>query len=168
MFSNMQICLLIAGIMDRSIASDCQKLLQTPWQRGSPACIQRGQFWSLHSSPPPGSGFCRDHGADHQQPGRNGVVHTDRHLPPVRGHSCWRHTSHRCTCCKSLPQQRFIWNSHCETQLNKHTHTLTVSHHIHVVGVAQTIFHCVSVFVCPAVSVKILLSWNVDRKNIKL
>lgn len=111
--------------MDRSIASDCQKLLQTPWQRGSPACIQRGQFWSLHSSPPPGSGFCRDHGADHQQPRRNGVVHTDRHLPPVRGHSCWRHTSHRCTCCKSLPQQRFIWILHCETQLNTHTHSFT-------------------------------------------
>lgn len=46
-------------------------------------------------------------------------------------------------------------SSEFHTVKHSGTHTLTVSHHVHVVGVAQTVFHCVSVFVCPAVSVKI-------------
>lgn len=154
MFPNAQLCSLITGILDRSIASNCQKLLQTPWQRRSPTCIQRGQLWPLHAPPPPGSGLCGDHGPDHQQPWRNGVLHTDRHFPPVCGHSRWRHAGYRCTRCKS------IWP---EVHLNFHTvntfeHTLTPCSRGHRPFSTMLVF--------PAVFVEILVSCTIDRKNI--
>lgn len=157
MFPNAQLCSLITGILDRSIASNCQKLLQTPWQRRSPTCIQRGQLWPLHAPPPPGSGLCGDHGPDHQQPWRNGVLHTDRHFPPVCGHSRWRHAGYRCTCCKSIWPEVHL-NFTLWTHLNTHSHCVTPCSRGHRPFSTMLVF--------PAVFVEILVSCTVDRKNI--